>query len=275
MPELPEVETIRRDLQPRITGRAVERITINNKNDKPKRLAPALRRQLRGRRVEALDRHGKRLIARLDDGRDWVLQLGMTGLLLLRPCDKPPCRFERASAVFDDGTELRFADMRYFGRWSIVADAREGSAPDALSEEFTPDWLLGKLRRRRTPVKAALLDQGVAAGVGNLYADEALWRAGIHPKTPANGLGAEAAERLHGAVLETLREATDDRGSSFKVSPNGYQYLDAFGEEGRYRHRVYRRDGEPCERCGQLIERDPRIIPRGRASHYCPVCQRA
>ena len=277
MPELPEVETIRRDLQPHLVGRAVERVAIH-RSAKRGRLPRELETQLHGRRVEALDRHGKRLIARLDDGRDWVLQLGMTGLLLIRPCGKPPCRHERARAEFDDGTTLWFMDMRNFGRWSLAADPREAIArmgPDWLSDEWTPEHLQKRLARRRTPVKAALLDQGVAAGVGNLYADEALWRARIHPETPANSLGAGDVERLHAAVLETLREAVDARGDSFRVSPNSYRYLDAFGEEGRYCRRVYRREGEPCERCRQPIERDTRIVPGGRASHCCPRCQRA
>ena len=279
MPELPEVETIRRDLQPHLVGRAVKCVAVH-RSAKRGRLPRELKTQLPGRRVEALDRHGKRLIARLDDDHDWVLQLGMTGLLLLRPCDKPPAasRFERACVDFGGGTELRFMDMRNFGRWSLAADPREATArmgPDWLSEECTPEHLQKRLARRGTPVKAALLDQGVAAGVGNLYADEALWRARIHPETPANSLGAGDVERLHAAVLETLREAVDARGDSFKVSPNSYQYLDAFGEKGCYRRRVYRREGESCGRCGQPITRIAPARPGGRASRCCPHCQPA
>ena len=285
MPELPEVETIRRDLQPHLVGRAVERVAVHG-SAKRGRLPRELETELQGRRVEALDRHGKRLIARLDDGRAWVLQLGMTGLLLLRPCDKPPAasRFERACVDFGGGTELRFMDMRNFGRWSLAAGPREAIArmgPDWLSEECTPERLHGRLQRRRTPVKAALLDQGVAAGVGNLYADEALWRARIHPTTPANSLGAAEVERLHAAVLETLREAVDARGDSFKAAERGYQYLDAFGEEGRYCRRVYRRDdkpnkpGKPCDRCDKPIARIRGRRQGEQASHYCPRCQPA
>ena len=281
MPELPEVETIRRDLQPHLVGRAVERVAVH-RSAKRGRLPREIETQLPGRRVEALDRHGKRLIARLDDGRAWVLQLGLAGLLLLRPCDKPPCRHERARAEFDDGTTLWFMDMINFGRWSLAAGPREAIArmgPDWLSKECTPTRLHGRLARRRTPVKAALLDQGVAAGVGNLYADEALWRARIHPMTPANRLGAAEVERLHAAVLETLREAVDARGDSFKVSPNSYQYLDAFGEEGRYCRRVYRRDdkpnkpGKPCDRCATPIARIGSRRQGEQASHHCPRCQ--
>ena len=286
MPELPEVETIRTQLQPLVEGRAITEVrilTCDAPGQRRPRLPRSLAADLRERRIKRLDRLGKHLIAHLDDGRAWELHLGMAGLLLYRQPGAPDgdLRCERARVGLGDGAALRFADWRRFGRWKVVEDI-EGEfkriGPDWLSEECTPERLHGRLARRRTPVKAALLDQGVAAGVGNLYADEALWRARIHPTTPANRLGAGDVERLHAAVLETLREAVDARGDSFKAAERGYQYLDAFGEEGRYCRRVYRREGDPCGRCGQLIERDTRahrIVPGGRASRYCPRCQRA
>ena len=178
MPELPEVETIRRDLAPHIVGRTIERARIHAGGE---RLAIThapreLERELTARRIEELGRHGKYLLARLDDGRSWVLHLRMTGLLLLRGVDEPCGRFERARVDLDDGRSLRFEDARKFGTWQLVGDPREAmprAGPDALSEQFTPAWLRAALGRRSVPVKTALLDQRVAAGVGNIYADEA------------------------------------------------------------------------------------------------------
>ena len=276
MPELPEVETIRADLAPHVEGRAVERVAVHE-GAKPRRLAAA-DADLRGRRVESLDRRGKYLIARLGDGRAWVLHLGMTGLLLHRPGGAPPGRFERARIDLDGGSGLRFEDMRNFGRWFLAGDPGDALprlGPEPLSDGFTADWLRGALARRGSPVKTALLDQRIAAGLGNLYADEALWLARIAPRTPSNGLGAARAGRLREAVRETLRDALDARGSSFAVSEGGYRWLDGFGRRGRYeeRTRVYRREGKPCPRpgCGGLVER---IALRRRAARYCPSCQR-
>ena len=275
MPELPEVETIRAGLAPRVEGRRIQRVAVHE-GAKPARLAAA-DADLRGRRVEGLDRRGKYLIARLDDGRAWVLHLGMTGLLLYRPSEATSGRFERARVDLDGGHGLRFEDMRNFGRWAVAADPREALpnlGPDALSDGFTAEWLHGALARRGTPVKTALLDQRVAAGVGNLYADEALWLARIAPWTPSNGLGAERVRELRDAVRETLLAALHDGGSSFAVAKGGYRYLDAFGREGRYekRTRVYRREGQACPRPG-CEGRIKRILVRGRAARYCPSCQ--
>ena len=289
MPELPEVETIRAGLAPRVEGRRIERVAIHEGAERLARhrerapaseYAPQARRleeQLTGRRVEGLGRHGKHLIARLDDGRAWVLHLGMTGLLLYRPSDAARARFERARVDLDGGNGLRFEDMRNFGRWAVAADPREvfpNLGPDALSDGFTADWLHGALARRGSPVKTALLDQRVAAGVGNLYADEALWLARIAPWTPSNGLGAERAGRLRDAVLRALREGVEAGGNSFEEQPNGYRYVDAFGKDGSHhgREHVFLREDKPCRRsgCGGRV-----ALTRigGRRTFYCPACQ--
>lgn len=275
MPELPEVETIRRDLEAVVVGRRIERVTIHAGGERVAIThAPReLEAQLRGRRLERLGRHGKYLLMHLDDDRTWVVHLRMTGLLLLRPHGEASGRFERARIDFDDGTGLRFEDSRKFGTWHLVEDPREAfprAGPDALSDAFTPAWLRGALARRSVPIKTALLDQRVAAGVGNIYADEALWLAGIDPRTPANALGARRVSRLHGAIVEALRDGLGDRGSSFD------DYRDAFGKSGGHHLRVhvFRRQGEPCERerCrGRAISR---IRLGGRATHFCGSCQR-
>mgnify|MGYP006274419355 CR=1 FL=1 len=272
MPELPEVETIRRDLAPLLVGRTITRVRIHPGAE---RLAVThaprtLERALTGRRVEALERQGKYLLARLDDGRTWVLHLRMTGSLVHAAPDAPAHRFERARLDLDDGTTLRLNDLRKFATWHLVDDPREAmprSGPDALSEAFTPAWLRQAFARRTVAVKAALLDQQVAAGVGNIYADEACWIALIDPRTPACDLGPRRVAALHRAVLQTLHDSLADRGSSFS------DYRDGLGGEGLHHVRVhvFRRDGQPCERCGRTIEK---IRLAGRGTHLCPGCQR-
>ncbi len=272
MPELPEVETIRRDLAPRLIGRTLVRVRIHPGGE---RLAVThapreLERALRGRRIVCLGRHGKYLLAHLDDGRTWVLHLRMTGSLVLAAADAPPGRFERARLDLDDGTTLRMNDMRKFGTWHLVDDPAEAmphSGPDALSDAFSPAWLRDALRRRTTSVKAVLLDQAVAAGVGNIYADEACWIAGIDPRAPADAIGPRVARRLHAAVRLVLEEAIGDRGSSFS------DYRDGLGAEGLhhvYVH-VFRREGRPCHRCGGEVIK---VRTAGRGTHLCPGCQR-
>lgn len=281
MPELPEVETIRRDLAPLLVGLTIRRVRIHPGAE---RLAVthaprALERALAGRSIEALDRQGKYLLARLDDGRTWVLHLRMTGSLVHWPArdvgavagaDVPPHRFERARVDLDDGSSLRLNDMRKFATWHLVDDPREAmprSGPDAFSEAFTVRWLREACARRTTSVKAVLLNQQVAAGVGNIYADEACWIARIDPRAPACALTAREVARLHAALLRTLHDSLADRGSSFS------DYRDGLGGEGMHHVRVhvFRRDGQPCERCGATIEK---VRLAGRGTHLCPRCQR-
>ena len=272
MPELPEVETIRRDLAPLLCGRTVTRSAIHPGSE---RLAVThspreLEGELAGRRVEEIGRHGKYLLLGLDDGRTWVIHLRMTGSLVHTTAEATPHRFERARIDLDDGASLRFNDLRKFGTWHLVEepeDAMPASGPDALSEAFTPAWLRSRLKGRVAPVKALLLDQRVAAGVGNIYADEALWIAKVHPSTPGGLLGAPKVKALHAAVLQTLRDSLRDRGSSFS------DYRDGLGGEGLHHVRVhvFRREGQPCGRCGTTIVKT-RVA--GRGTHLCPRCQR-
>ncbi len=272
MPELPEVETIRRDLEPLIAGRSITAVAIAGDAE---RLAVthsprALEGQLTGRRIEALGRHGKYMLASLDDERVWVIHLRMTGLLLHRPADAEPGRFERARIDLDDGNSLRFNDMRKFGTWHLVeesGDAMPNTGPDALSPQFDGAWLREQFGTRGTSVKAVLLDQKIAAGVGNIYADEACWIAQIDPRTSARTLGPRRVARLHAAVLETLNSAIADRGSTFS------DYRDGAGEPGLHQVRwhVFQREGEPCERCGHEVVK---IRLAGRGTHFCRGCQR-
>ncbi len=272
MPELPEVETIRRDLTPLLVGRRIEAVRIHPGAE---RLAVthaprALEAALTGRTVTALTRHGKYLVATLDDGRAWVLHLRMTGSLVHAPVEAPTDRFERARVDLDDGTSLRFNDLRKFGTWHLVEDPAEAmprTGPDALAPDFTVARLREQLARRSVPVKTALLDQQVVAGIGNIYADEACFRARIDPRTPANALGPRHIARLHSAVLAALEASIADRGSSFS------DYRDGLGAQGLHHVRVhvFRRTGEPCHECGTAIER---VRLGGRSTHFCPRCQK-
>jgi len=271
MPELPEVETTRRQIAPAIVGREIASVAIHAGAERlamthsPRELEEALT----GRRIEVLERHGKYLLARLDDGRTWVLHLRMTGSLVVAPSAEAHPH-ERARVGFDDGTTLRFNDMRKFGTWHLVdepGDAMPHVGPDALSQEFSPTWLRDQLRRRSIAVKSALLDQKVAAGVGNIYADEACYIAGIDPRTSSNRLGAKRVARLHGAVIEALERSIEDGGTTLS------DYVNGLGGEGRHKTRVhvFRREDEPCDECGTTIRK---VRLGGRGTHFCPRCQR-
>src|SRR5262245_19668763 len=210
MPELPEVETIRRDLEPLLVGRSLRDVHIHPGGE---RLAIThapreLERELEERRVIGIGRHGKYLLVHLDDVRTWVIHLRMTGSLVHTSAAAAPHAFERARVDLDDGCSIRFNDMRKFGTWHLVADPRDAmpnTGPDALSEDCSVAWLRERFRSRKaSSVKAALLDQSVCAGVGNIYADEALWIAKVNPRTPAADLGPRQVATLHAALLTTL-----------------------------------------------------------------------
>jgi formamidopyrimidine-DNA glycosylase len=272
MPELPEVETIRRDLAPRIVGRRVVEAWVSP--DAPRLVqgetAGSFCRRLAGRTVKEVGRRGKYLLLRLDDGLTWIVHLRMTGGLIHARRGCPEDRFLRARFRLDDGSELCYVDMRKLGTMWLVEDESEvvgKLGPEPLGEGFGPGELRELLARRSAPVKAVLMDQGAIAGIGNVYADEALFEARIHPRKAARRLSRRAAERLHGAIRQVLVEALGDRGSSFR------DYVDAQGEQGmhQFRVKVFRRTGEPCLRCGAAIRR---IKVGGRSTHYCPRCQR-
>ena len=262
MPELPEVETVVRSLRPSIVGR---RIT-NAKFTGLRVLIGSARKTanaLIGRKIVAVERHGKFISIRLDRGF-LVVHLGMTGRLLI---DGALSKWTHAIFTLDRGT-LLYEDPRQFGRIEYGDElparvAALGPEPLEVSlEEFTR-----RLKQRKSPVKAVLLNQAVVRGVGNIYADEALFRAGVHPKRLASSLRANRAERIYLAMREVLAEAIESRGSSVS------SYVDAEGRQGSFQadHRVYQRTGEPCVNCGAPIRR---IIVGQRSTHYCPKCQK-
>ncbi len=271
MPELPEVETIRRDLLPLLRGRVFTGVRVSP--DAPRLVqvpsATDFARLLVGRRIEDISRRGKYLAFHLSDGLHLVVHLRMTGALLHRPAGWPPDRYVRAVLTLDDGSELRFSDLRKFGAMWLVEDPSlvlNRLGPEPLDGAVTPSVLREATARRRAPIKSVLLDQGTLAGLGNIYADEALFAAGLHPQRPASTLSGAEVKRLHGAIRRVLTAALRDRGASFS------DYVDASGREGRHQFRVqvFRRTGQPCYACGGEIER---VKVAGRSTHFCATCQ--
>jgi formamidopyrimidine-DNA glycosylase len=262
MPELPEVETVVRSLRPVLIGRRI----LNAEFGKSRVLIGSAAKTiaaLAGRRVESIERHGKFISIRLDRGY-LVVHLGMTGKLLL---SGELTKHTHAIFTLDRGV-LIYDDPRQFGRieYGVALPARVAAlGPEPLEvslAEFTT-----RVRERRSPVKAVLLNQAVVRGVGNIYADEALFRASVHPKRIAASLAKDRVARIYAAMREVLAEAIESRGSSVS------DYVDADGSRGSFQdsHRVYQRTGEPCVACGTPIRR---ILLAQRGTHYCPTCQR-
>lgn len=273
MPELPEVETTRRDLEARLRGRTIVAVCFDSTGVTPARgLGPVeMADALRGRRFAGLTRRGKYLIAHFAGGDALVLHRRMTGNLVLRRATDPPEPFTRAVISLDDGGELRWTDQRRFGTWELTDDpirALPEIGPEPLEDGWLPEHLARSLANRTAPVKAMLLDQRRVAGLGNIYADESLHLAGIHPERPAGSLSAAEVERLYRAVRQVLALAIELQGSSAS------HYVGGLGQRGSMqdRWRAYQRTGEPCPTCGTPIART-RVA--GRGTHYCPQCQPA
>lgn len=273
MPELPEVETIRRDLLAAVRGRTITEAWVSPNAPRLVQLMPPdeFCRALPGRRIDGIDRRGKYILFRLDNGLTWAVHLRMTGRLLHRAAggseDDP---YLRATFRLADGASLCFTDLRKFGMMWLVDDEAlvvSKLGPEPLSEDFTLERLRGLLKGRSAPVKAVLLDQAAIAGIGNIYADEALFAARVRPSRPANALSKPAAARLHAAIRQVLEDAIGDRGSSFR------DYVDGRGNEGSHhlKVKVFRRAGLPCYDCGTPIRRTKL---GGRSTHFCPRCQR-
>ncbi len=273
MPELPEVETTRRDLAPRIVGRTITGVWVA---DGPRQAqAPLsvdeLRAALTGRCIAGLERRGKYLILALGDGRFLILHRRMTGNLVLARPDDPPGRHLRAVIALDDGLELRWEDQRRLGTWTLCADPAavlRALGPEPLAPEWSAADLAATLRGRRAPVKAVLLDQRRVAGLGNIYADEALHRAGIHPARPAASLQLDEVRRLHAAVRAVLTRAIHLQGSSARHHVGGLGQKGTMQEEWH----VYGRAGQPCPACGTSVQK---LRVAGRGTHFCPRCQPA
>jgi formamidopyrimidine-DNA glycosylase len=286
MPELPEVETVCRTLRPRLVGRTIVLVRVLRPfiaNRSPDQFT----RAVVGRTIEAISRRGKYLVLRLGRVRrsppaDLIFHLMMAGRLIHRsPGSEPPpavvARHTHLTFTLDDQSELAWADLRHFGRAHLVVDGARHETPrgllalgpEPLDRGFTSAKLAARLLYRRAPIKQVLLDQRVVAGIGNIYADESLHRARIHPARRACSLQADEVISLHAAIVETLAEAIVSRGTSIR------SYVDGAGLAGEFQHRlrVYGRAGQTCLQpgCTGAVER---LRMGGRHAHFCPVCQR-
>ncbi|HEY1799703.1 MAG TPA: bifunctional DNA-formamidopyrimidine glycosylase/DNA-(apurinic or apyrimidinic site) lyase [Terriglobales bacterium] len=294
MPELPEVETIARGLAKRVTGDVIEDVWLGEKPEPLKSSAKEIAEALEGKQIEAVRREGKHIVFDLAGGTDrkgratgragvraaltgtpappsrleraqWVVHLGMTGRLQVCAPDDEIAKHTHAIARLASGRELRFVDPRRFGRLSIVTTADfDAGGVEPLDVDL--ERFVELFRGRKVFIKSALLNQKLLRGVGNIYADESLFRAEIRPRRRAASLTREELAKLHRAIKEVLREAIKLGGSSIS------DYVDADGKEGFFQlqHRVYGREGEPCLVCKTPIKR---IVIGGRSSHYCPKCQ--
>ena len=277
MPELPEVETVRRGLALRMEGQRVRRLTLN-RPDLRIPMPADLRERVEGRRVERLGRRAKYLLLHLEDGGVVIAHLGMSGRLVLSEPGRaaPPEPHDHAVFLLEDGTELRFNDARRFGMLDYAC-ARELDrhpffahlGPEPLGNEFNGPALAAKLAGKATPLKAALLDQRVVAGLGNIYVSESLYYAGLSPRRLARTVTGERAERLASAIRDVLERAIAAGGSSLR------DYVQASGELGYFQHHwaVYGKEGERCPGC-DCRQGVRRIVQSGRSTFYCSKRQR-
>lgn len=286
MPELPEVETVRRGLAPVMEGARIRSADVR-RPDLRFPLPEGMAARLTGAMVERLRRRSKYILCDLSSGETLLIHLGMSGRMLVSGAtgrdmpgqfhhDHPaPEKHDHVVLDMDSGARVTFNDARRFGCMDLFPTADEGAhwllrglGPEPFGNDFNEDYLAGRLKGRRMPLKAALLDQRILAGLGNIYVCEVLHRAGLHPETPAGGLSAAAIAGLVPLIRTVLGEAIEAGGSSLR------DYRQADGELGYFQHafRVYDREGDPCTRpgCGGVVER---IVQSGRSSFFCPECQ--
>ncbi|WP_061811474.1 DNA-formamidopyrimidine glycosylase [Rossellomorea vietnamensis] len=273
MPELPEVETVRRTLELLVSGKKIKDVSVFwPKMIKNPPETDEFIHSLRGQEINEMRRRGKFLIFSCDDVA-LVSHLRMEGKYNLADHEDPIEKHTHVIFHFTDGTELRYRDVRKFGTMHLFKKGEEllhlpllQLGPEPFLSEFTPDYLAEKLGRTERIVKATLLDQTVLVGLGNIYVDEALFRAGIHPDRKSKSLSREEIERLHSEIIHTLTEAVEMGGSTIR------SYVNSQGQMGMFQQNlyVYSRKEEPCRNCGTTIEKK---VSAGRGTHYCPRCQ--
>jgi formamidopyrimidine-DNA glycosylase len=279
MPELPEVETVRRGLAPRMVGHRIQRLTQRRKDLRVK-LPARFAARVEGRTVLGIDRRAKYLLIRLDDGQTVIVHLGMSGRMTLHDAtsaaEHPFARHDHVVFDMDNGWQVRFNDARRFGLMLLLPTqtverhkAFKGLGPEPLDAAFDGAALAARLKGRRTPIKAALLDQKTLVGVGNIYACEALYMSGISPRRSAHTVQGDRAARLVAAIKRVLLRSIDDGGSTLR------DHVQPGGELGYFqaRFKVYDRAGAPCPTrdCGHMVKR---LVQGGRSTFYCAHCQR-
>jgi formamidopyrimidine-DNA glycosylase len=295
MPELPEVETVARGMDRQVRGREIASVWLGSKPEPYKSLPAAIRAALSGSRIEKVRRVGKHVVfdltgpARTKSSRrppltgtivrrQWLVHLGMSGQLLIADHETPLPNHTHARVLLDDGREIRFVDPRRFGRLAVLDLSEMEESDEGASEspgfrgsgreplEIVPEDFRALFRGRKAPIKSALLNQKLLHGIGNIYADESLFRAGIGPRRLAGRLSNAELDRLRIAIQQVLQEAIRRGGSSIS------NYVDSHGNPGFFQleHRVYGRAAEPCLICGTPIRR---IVLGGRGTHFCPKCQ--
>lgn len=272
MPELPEVETVRRTLEPLIKGKTIKDVTVWY----PKIImgdAQEVAQQLTGKKVMAVDRYGKYLLIRLNEDLTLVSHLRMEGKYRLVTPDQPKQKHEHVQFEFTDGTALRYDDVRKFGRMHLVETGTERVTtgirhlgPEPSSEEFTVNYFKNALAKKKKNIKNTLLDQSVVSGLGNIYVDEVLWKSKIHPLSSANRIPVEQLQVLHDNINQTITQAIKLKGTSV------HTFLDAAGDSGQYQNelKVYGHVDDACVRCGATLEK---IKVNGRGTTFCPQCQ--
>jgi formamidopyrimidine-DNA glycosylase len=278
VPELPEVETVRRGLERSVVGRRIVSVDVGRERVVRRTSRDELIAGLTDTVIVAADRRGKYLLLPLDSGDTLMIHLRMSGQVLIAESDADRPAHTHVDMHLDDGRQLWFVDPRTFGEVVVfdpdhtetVLPGVAALGPDPIVDEFPRSQLRAIVRSTRRALKPLLLDQHVIAGIGNIYADEILHRARLRPDRPADTLDAAATWRLHDAIGDVLRSAIDAGGSTLGDA----QYVDLMGEGGSYQddHRVYGRTGERCSSCGRGWIR--RTVSGGRSTHYCPVCQR-
>jgi len=279
MPELPEVETIARGLAQNLTGDVIESVWLGRKPEPLKSPPVEIVKTLEQARIAGVRRVGKHIVVDLSRGSrrqpqaanrqkkqaQWIVHLGMTGRLLIAKPEQELPKHTHAILRLRSGRELRFVDPRRFGRLAVVRQGFQAPGSEPLNVGF--ESFAGLFHKRKTPIKSALLNQKLLSGVGNIYADESLFRAGVRPRRRAASLTRDELRRLYDALKAVLNEAIVAGGSSVS------DYVDANGDAGffQFQHRVYGREDEPCLVCRTPVKR---IVIAGRSAHYCPKCQK-
>ncbi|HEY3927422.1 MAG TPA: DNA-formamidopyrimidine glycosylase [Candidatus Koribacter sp.] len=272
MPELPEVETIANGLNKRVAGATIESVWVGERKQPLKSSARAIATMLEGARIKHVRRVGKHIVADLEEENgeargQWIIHLGMTGSTLVQDPATDIPKHTHLIAKISSGKEIRFVDPRMFGKLAVQSKAKVFAAPGLEPLQVSLEEFVKLFRGRNTPIKSALLNQKLLSGVGNIYADESLFRAGIRPRRKAKTLTRADLTRLREKLGEVLREAVEAGGSSVN------DYVDSDGNEGFFqlRHNVYQRTGEPCLVCRTPIKR---VVIGGRSSHFCSKCQK-